>query len=66
MRKISLWVDVPRSKSLYFSSLMYHHVSPENGVDICDNKYVIFNLEKLTEYKIMEKLFLFKNKNLNF
>lgn len=45
---------------------MYHHVSPENGVDICDNKYVIFNLEKLTEYKIMEKLFLFKNKNLNF
>ena len=45
---------------------MYHHVSPENGGDICHNKYVIFNVEKLTEYKIMEKLFLFKNKNLNF
>ena len=53
-------------KSLCFSSFMYHHVSPENGGDICDNKYVIFDLEKLTEYKIMEKLFLFKNKNLNF
>ena len=45
---------------------MYHHVSPENGGDICDNKYVIFDLEKLTKYKIMEKLFLFKNKNLYF
>ena len=66
MRKISLRVDVPRSKSLCFSSLMYHHVSPENGGGICHNKYVIFNVEKLTEYKIMEKLFLFKNKNLNF
>ena len=49
---------------------MYHHVSPENGGDICDNKYVIFNLEKLTEYKwqtyFCTENFLFKNKNLNF